>query len=298
MLTKIKPILVVVAVAILFITVFVNNDKPTDTKGDNKPVIVTTINPLKLITQELVGDEALVSSILPLGVSPHSFEPTPKNISNLTDSALLIAVGHNLDDSFYASLETKNKLVLADILDFKKYDDEDQHHDDEHHHEGYDPHIWLSPSKALEIASAIKANIQKSIPSINEEVLEKNLNSFEEKIKRSFTPNSLNKKIIVFHDGWNYFADYFNLDIVFTFEPFPGKLPTPSHIIEIKDVIDAHSLTEIYIEPELGQEAANSLADELGISVKILKPLGDNSTSSYFDLIRYNYDTIKNEGFQ
>lgn len=294
---KIKPLLVPLLIVALLVIFLTSRGQQKESKINDKPTIVTTINPLRLITQELVGDEAIVANILPLGASPHSFEPTPKNISNLNNTPLLIAIGHGLDDSFFASIESGNKLILEDHLVFKEYHDDDHGHDEneDHGHEGYDPHIWLSPSKALEIAPLIKDSIEKSIPSIDGAMLEENLRTFEQNIKQNFTPNSLNKKAIVFHEGWNYFADYFNLDIVFTFEPFPGKLPTPKHIIEIKETINTHNITEIYVEPEMGQEAANSLAAELGITVRILKPLGDEFTSSYFDLISYNYDTIKDE---
>jgi ABC-type Zn uptake system ZnuABC Zn-binding protein ZnuA len=106
--------------------------------------------------------------------------------------------------------------------------------------------------------------------------------------------NQLDKKdLVVFHDAWGYFSAHFGLNVLATFEPFPGKTPSPQHLINLQQKIKKYNVNALFVEPQLSQEAIKALADDLQISIKILDPLGGiDGRQNYIDLLDYNVNNI------
>ena len=45
------------------------------------------------IAQNVAGDRVKIESLMPIGVDPHGFEPTPTDVAKITDSQVLIVSG-------------------------------------------------------------------------------------------------------------------------------------------------------------------------------------------------------------
>ena len=106
---------------LIFLTIFliVNCKK----ENNNKPTIVTTIYPLYSITKELADNDFNVINLIPPGTSPHIYEPTPSDMSNLNKANLVIFVGYNLETWLYEVIqETKSKKLEITNVKIKKND--------------------------------------------------------------------------------------------------------------------------------------------------------------------------------
>jgi len=191
--------------------------------------------------------------------------------------------------------------------DHTSHDDHDDHtsHDDHDDHDGhahgeYDPHYWLDPNNATLLANAIAEELSEINPKEREyymaqsaafakEINEKNI-VWEKKLE-----SLSSRDILTFHDGWQYFARHFNLHIVGTFEPFPGKSPSPKAFAQLHNVVKTHNIQSVFIEPQLAQSAVESFAKDAGLTVFILDPLGGElSKKTYSELIDYNVQQIYN----
>jgi len=101
------------------------------------------------------------------------------------------------------------------------------------------------------------------------------------------------KKMITFHDAWAYFAEEFGLEIVGTFEPFPGKQPTPRYLAELQDVARRNKVKAVFSEPQLSDQAIASFVKDIGLELYVLDPLGGiEGRDSYIKLLTYNTDVI------
>jgi zinc transport system substrate-binding protein len=99
--------------------------------------------------------------------------------------------------------------------------------------------------------------------------------------------------MIVFHDAWFYFADYFDLEIVGAFEPIAGKSPSPKYLQSILDKIEKNNIDVLFIEPQLDPEIALAMAQGLVDNFEVLDPIGGlDERDSYINLIDYNVKTI------
>ena len=80
------------------------------------------------------------------------------------------------------------------------------------------PHYWMSIANAMEQCDKIKRNLVRLNPQ-NAEVFEKNATEYIEKLNalkeetRAVVDGLSSKKLVVYHDSFDYFADEFGLDI-------------------------------------------------------------------------------------
>lgn len=134
------------------------NTANTAAKGDVK--VVTTIFPIYDWVREVAQDDADVNLDLLLdnGVDLHSYQPTAKDIVDISDCDVFVYVGGESDswvDDVLKRADNKDMIVLdlLDILGEKAKEEEIkegmQGEEEEEHEEGedeaeYDEHVWLS----------------------------------------------------------------------------------------------------------------------------------------------------------
>ncbi len=141
------------------------------------PVIAVTYSVIGDIVSQLVGDNAIVSVVIPDGQDPHDFQPSAKDIETINNAALVVSNGLEFEEGLEEVLENiadagGNIFMIGDHITVRKIEDGDGHdHGDDHDdgdshsdedsdehgdkHAGGDPHIWLSPATMLEMLPAL-----------------------------------------------------------------------------------------------------------------------------------------------
>jgi zinc transport system substrate-binding protein len=167
-----------------------------------------------------------------------------------------------------------------------------------HAHGGVNPHYWLSISNGEVIARSVAEEIIQLDPA-NESHYRANLHAYQSKLvaaKKEIDRRIRdlpNRKIITFHNAWPYYAEEFGLEVVATFEPFPGKQPTPRYLVELHQKTQEHNVTSLFSEPQLWTEAIEPFVSDMGLELYVLDPLGGvEGRNSYIELLEYNTDVI------
>lgn len=269
-------------------------------KQDNRIKVAATIFPLYDLVRNIGGEKIEAILILPPGASPHTYEISAAKVKEMQTVKTLFTIGAGVD--FWAEKLAQGddiKVISLDksviLVPFKIQGHE---HEGKNEKEGLDPHYWLSPDNAVIMAQKITKELSSLNPE-NEKYYQDNLQKFisaleVKNIEWKNKLGQLNKKeLVVFHDAWGYFADYFGLEIVATFEPFPGKTPTPKYLIKLQKEVEENNIKSLFVEPQLSKEAISTLAQDLGVGVAILDPIGGlDDRNSYLDLINYNIINI------
>ena len=101
-------------------------------------------------------------------------------------------------------------------------------------------------------------------------------------------------KIVTFHDSWPNFAKHFKLTIAGHVEPKPGIPPSPSHTLEIINLITAEKIPLILIEPYFDSKTPKSIAAKTGAVVVTFYPSvgGKPEIKDYFSLFDYDVDAF------
>jgi len=102
-----------------------------------------------------------------------------------------------------------------------------------------------------------------------------------------------NNKIIVFHDGWRYFAAAYGLEIIAIFQPAPGREPAPRDLQKLYAQARTYKIKALFSEPQLPTASLEPLLEDLGLRLFVLDPLGGAASGdSYIELLRRNVQTI------
>lgn len=98
------------------------------------------------------------------------------------------------------------------------------------------------------------------------------------------------RRIVVHHPAWPYFARYFGLVITGTLVTQPGAEPSARRIQALIDTIKQGGIKVIVSEAQLNQKLPQMLARETGARLVQLTTLPGAvpGTETYLDMLRYN----------
>ena len=184
-------------------------------------------------------------------------------------------------------------LVVIEAIDFEpleghehgEHDDHDDHdhsegeHDEDDHAVTANPHIWLDPALMLQAADQIAAALAAVDPAsadtyrTNAERLKAELRQLDQQLAHLLAP-AAGAPFVPFHDAWVYFAERYDLNIVVTLEPFPGREPSPRYVAEAVQSVIASGARVIFAERQLGSRSAEVVAESAGVTVAMLDPIG------------------------
>ena len=251
----------------------------TNTPQKNeKPIITVTLEPLRYFTEAIVGDNYQVVSMVPKGSSPESYDPTPQQLVNLSQSQAYFRIGYiGFEQAWMDKLE-------ANSPDMKIYDTsvgvdlirgEGHWHGDHYHEGGVEPHIWNSTQNALIIAENIykalceldaahQADYQKRL-----DVLEETIRQTDKNVK-AFLKNA-DKTFLIYHPALSYFARDYELKQISMEEG--GKEPSPAQLKALIETCRKEKIHTIFVQQEFDQRNAQLIANELGINIVSINPL-------------------------
>lgn len=291
-------VILIVIVAVCLSIVIFSSQKSSQIRQPIK--VAATIFPLYDIVRNIAGDKTEVVNILPPGASPHTFELTPQILKELQGSSMAFTIGHGMDNWVNDLSESISGITIFTVdknVTLKTFQSENGHEED-HGHDELDPHYWLSTDNASLIAQTIAHELSK-LNQENAGYYQNNLDTFllELDVVSKNAINKLstlpNKNLITIHDAWAYLGDELNFSVVGTFQPTPGIEPTPQQLTELQEIITTYDVQALFSEPQLSAEIIQPFANDTGLDVYVLDPLGGvENRQSYIELIQYNVDTI------
>ncbi len=283
--------LLILLFLVIGVPLFVFLNKANKTKIHVKPKVAVTIFPIYDIVKNIAGDKIDVNLILPVGASEHTYDPSPLDVSRLEKSVLVFKVGKGLDD--WVEKIVDNKIPRVDLsasVNLIKLTNELN---------SFDPHYWLSIDNALLIANKTAIELSKIDP-LNQKVYEANLLSYNKQLNElqvymdQTLADEKDKGIITFHDAFTYLASDYGIKILATIEPFAGKEPTPLYLSQVEDIVKSEKVKVLFKEPQLSSDLLISYANDFGIKILTLDPLGGSGQAdSYITMMKFNAKEIK-----
>ena len=261
--------------------------------------VVTSVHPYYALVQEVAGDNADVIRLLPPGASPHTFDPTPRDVAQLSDADLIVLNGV-LDEWLLDIVEASgtDAPVFEVISELSFEPVEGEHAEHTHDHSGVNPHVWLDPSLMAEVVPLIADRLAEVDPenadsyATNGERVTASLNDLDAELSEMLAAIQ-GAAFVPFHDAWPYFARHYGLDLVVEIEPAPGREPSPAYIAEALELIQGSGAKAIFSEVQLPARPAEVVAESAGLPLYILDPLGGGAeTESYTELMRKNANTV------
>lgn len=281
-----------------------------ETIDTSKFNIVTSFYPMYVATANIVdGVEDVELRNLTASTTGclHDYQLTTSNMVTLSTADVLIVNGGGMENFIEKAVETYEDLKVINASDgiIHEHGEEEIEHNDEgeleHTHEhGENAHIWVSISMHIEQIKKIRDELVK-IDSKNAEAYIENANHYILKLEdlkarmHQSLDNIENKKIVTFHEAFEFFAEEFALEIVAVIEREPGTYPSAGEVANIIDLIRSKEVKAIFVEPQYSRSAADTIARETGVSVYTLDPIvtGELDKDSYIELMNHNLEVLE-----
>ncbi len=256
-------------------------------RNEQNNVLTVTIEPQRYFLEQIVGDRFVVNTLVPVGVSPETFDPSPSVMINLSKSKAYFKVGFlGYENAWSESLAENNpQLPIIDCSEgiepvFEGHEAccSHNHEGDEHHSHtsGADPHIWSSTKNALKISeNMLKAVI--NIDSENADYYRENFEKLQAKIIETdsiisaLTSDLSARSFIIYHPALGYFARDNGLT-QHSIE-FEGKKPSTAQIKKLVDLARNENIKVIFVQKEFDEKSAEVVAKETGAKSYVINPL-------------------------
>jgi len=270
---------------------------------------VVSILPQETFLKKIGADKVNVSLMVQPGKSPHTYEPKPSQMKDISQADLYFSIGVEFEHVWLKKFQDQNKkMLVVDMgegihkIEIAKHSHghEDEaikdehkghdHGDDEHDEDNLDPHIWTSPSNVKVMAHNIYNQLVK-IDSENTAYYKKNLETFlqeieqtDKKIKEYLKNTPKHTKFMVFHPSWGYFAKDYDLE-QFAIES-GGKNPKPKQLAHLIDEAKEENVKAVFTAPEFSTKSAKQIAKEVGIPVIKVSPLSASWSENLIGLAK------------
>ena len=267
-------VFVLVVVTFLFLS-----DFKTEPHATNKPVLVASNYALYDIVKHLVPQQFEVVNLLPFGVDPHSFEPTPQTMATLESATLFFYSSKELEPWSTHISQNVKRYSVAPFLKLRTLIEEDEH--EEHHHESeFDPHYWLDPANMIILTQAISQELQKRFPAYKE-VFDRNEKSYVDQLLKldaeyeKSLAQCQKHTIVVTHNAFGYMAERYNFEVESLMGLSSEAQPSPKDVTKILNEVKSQGLRVVFGESFANQKTIASIANDLGVQLETLQPLGN-----------------------
>ena len=280
------------------VNVSINSTTPNSTDANHSSLkIVASFYPIYEFVKMVGGNNVNITTLIPIGVEPHNFEPTIQQIQNAESADLIIYNGAGLE-KWIDKIDSKFKVDASQGLNFLKGNDSESAGT-------YDPHVWLDPVLAEKEVENIRDALVKVDPA-NSQYYQSNANKFiaelnnlDNKIKTELTTCD-KKDFIAFHNAFTYFANRYGLNQHSILGVTPEGEILPQRLQEVIQTARDLGLNIIYSEDLVDPRSAEVIAQEIpNGKVLILSPIeGINADEQkagigYLDKMNEDIDNLK-----
>jgi len=262
---------------------------PAVAGANGKFIVAVSVPPQAGIVSHLAGDSLGVMELVPKGGSPHTYEPTPRQLALLAQARVYFRIGLPFENGIVEKIRANNpQLKIVDMqkgVPLLRGCDHDHGkaqghvaHDHDHAHgerEG-DPHIWLDPQRVeIQARTATEALIaidpedrERYVAGLDRFLAQ--LEALDLRISGRLAPYK-GRTFMVHHPAFGYFAERYGLKQVAV--QTGGKEPGARHVAELIRRARAEQVRVIFVQTGFSRTSAEVIAREIDGVVREMDPL-------------------------
>lgn len=261
-----------------------NSSMESVISGD-KILVAVSMVPQTEFVEKVGGRRVVAISMVPPGAG-HNYDPSPRQLEDLAKAKIYFSLdsGEPFENKHLKTFsETNPNLKIVSTSKGMNLIRSEK---------STDPHTWTSP-KEVQIAVENIYEGLKSIDPENESYYFKNKESYISELKSldSYIENALsnkeNRTFIVYHPAWGYYARDYNLTQIAI--ELDGKEPSAKSVKNLVDRAKKENVKVVFVQKQLSQSYAESIAKEIGGTVISVDPLAKN----YVENTKYMTDILK-----
>ncbi len=280
-------------------------EKPSAPPAAATPVVVTSFYPLWEFSRQVAGERAEVVSLVPPGVEPHDWEPSPQDVALVRRARLFVYNGAGFEQSADRLLQAiaGRGITAVDAsagLDLIAGSAEP--------HSGaagsLDPHVWLDPVLAQAQVATIRGALERADPP-SASAYAAGARAFTEKLGalheayRAGLRECARRSLVVSHAAFTYLARRYDLRQIAVTGRRPESEPSPADLAAIVRAARRENARYVFVETLVSPRLAETLAREIGAQVLVLDPVEGLTREAaaagrdYLALMRENLERLR-----
>jgi manganese/iron transport system substrate-binding protein len=239
--------------------------------------------------RQVGGDRVNVSSLIPAGADPHTYEPAPGRVANLAKADLVIVNGLGLEAALQDVIDqnTPSSSPVVELSQGLSVITTD--HDS-------NPHLWLDVQNAIAYVERIRDALVEVDPAgaetyrANADSYLAELQTLDQEVAAAIDSiPSDRRKLVTFHDAYPYLARRYGLEVVGVVVASPGKEPSAKDVADLVEAIAAEDVPAVFKEPQFNARVLELAADDAGVEVCTLySGTLDKKVDTYIKLMRFD----------
>jgi zinc transport system substrate-binding protein len=246
--------------------------------GNGEPAADTSLRaavsilPQRDFVERIGGEHVNLTVMVPPGASPAVYEPTAQQMRELSRSDLYFSVDVPFERAWIERFRGANpKMRIIDTttgVERRTYPND-----------VVDPHIWLSPRRAMIQAQTIASALIAADPAhqhdyaANLEALLTEIGALDTRIRGALGPY-IGSTIMQFHPAWDYFAEDYGLVAVSV--EVGGQEPSASQLADLIRTAEREGIRAILVQPQFSTRDAETIAAQVGAEIVVLDPLAED----------------------
>ncbi len=273
--------------------------------------VVASVFPLYDFAREVAGPQADVRLLLPPGVDPHSWEPKPSDIVDLSQADLFLYTSERMEPwaSSIARAVRGRGVALVQIMDSLGFPNNEERYasvnivDGDQDH-GEDPHFWLDLNLSARAVKRIGHLLAGQDPENKDQyitnalVYSRRLDQLDEVFMADLKECGSRRLVTGGHAAFGHLTRRYGLEQISVYGLSPDAEPTPRHLAGIVTLVKENNIQTIFSEELMNPRMAQVLSLETGARVMVLIP-GGNLTAAqwregmtFLDIMGRNLNTL------
>ena len=222
------------------------------------PTVAVSTNILGDVVQNLIGDQANVVTIMPVGTDPHDFQASAQQVALMESADALVINGAFFEEGIWDIFESveESGVPVVSAIDFVEtiefgedshddeeeeeedgHDDEEEEedgHDDEeeedghgHEDDGADPHFFTDPARVALAADGLVDFLSANVEGVDADTLAANAESYigelealDAEVEALVDGIPEDQRVLITnHEVFGYFADNYGFEVAGTIIP-------------------------------------------------------------------------------
>ncbi|OUS93575.1 zinc ABC transporter substrate-binding protein AztC [Rhodococcus sp. NCIMB 12038] len=242
------------------------------------PVVVVTTNILGDVVQNVVGDRADVTVLMPRGADPHSFEISASDAARVERADLLVSNGLGLEEGIGNTVDTARAegvpiLQIGEAVRPIEYRSGKSSGT-------MDPHVWTDPDRMRDAVALIRDAVIEHVPDIDADAVRTNAEGYARELAeltarmtdRFATVPPDRRKLVTNHHVFGYLAERFGFDTIGAVIPSGTTLASPSasDLSDLAATVTAAKVPAIFVDSSQPDRLAQVLASEARVPVDVV----------------------------
>jgi ABC-type Zn uptake system ZnuABC Zn-binding protein ZnuA len=271
------------------------------------------------VVRQVGGDRVEVSTLLPPGADPHSYQARPDDLRKLDGAQIVFVNGLHLEEAMQPTLDSVRGTVPVvavnagvPTIEFGGHEDEHETAGvqeggapDEHDHGGADPHTWMDVGNVVRWVDAIATALGELDPAgtttyeQNATAYKQELTALDDEIRAALAgipPER--RKLVTDHDNLSYLARAYGLEVIGAVIPAISTMAAASaqERAALQRQIQEQDVPAILVDATVNADVALQLAADTGVPVVTVYTgslsATDGPAPTYVEMMRHAVSEI------